>query len=247
MSKTLGDFHLTIEAGSFTDSEIIVLLSENGCGKTVFMRMLAGLLPADDGTKMPEFHVSYKPQKISPKSEMSVRSLLFKNLGTSWQHPQFQTDVFKPMKIEELLDQDVKKLSGGELQRVAIVLALGKPANLYLIDEPSAYLDAYQRIVVSKVIKRFIMNSRKTAFIVEHDFIMATYLADRVIVYSGEPSVKCTASAPQNLVEGMNAFLKQLDITLRRDPTHFRPRINKYHSQMDMLQKQSGCYFHVDV
>ena len=54
-----------------------------------------------------------------------------------------------------------------------------QPADIYLIDEPSAYLDSEQRILASKVIKRFIMHSKKTAFIVEHDFIMATYLADR--------------------------------------------------------------------
>ena len=58
-------------------------------------------------------------------------------------------------------------------------LALGKKAGVYLIDEPSAYLDSEQRMITSKVIKRFVLNSNKTAFVVEHDFIMATYLADR--------------------------------------------------------------------
>jgi ATP-binding cassette subfamily E protein 1 len=84
-----------------------------------------------------------------------------------------------PMGIEILKDLEVKKLSGGELQRVAICLVLGKKANVYLIDEPSAYLDSEQRMIASKVLKRFILNTSKTAFIVEHDFIMATYLADR--------------------------------------------------------------------
>ena len=82
-----------------------------------------------------------------------------------------------------------------------------QPADIYLIDEPSAYLDSEQRIVASKVIKRFILHAKKTAFIVEHDFIMATYLADKVIVYEGRPSIDCTANAPQSLVSGMNKFL----------------------------------------
>src|SRR5271154_2413059 len=102
----------------------------------------------------------------------------------------------------------VTNLSGGELQRVALVLCLGKPADIYLIDEPSAYLDSEQRIVTAKVIKRFILHAKKTAFIVEHDFIMATYLADRVIVFSGTPSIDALASTPQTMVTGMNAFLK---------------------------------------
>lgn len=62
----------------------------------------------------------------------------------------------KPMKIEEIMDQEVQNLSGGELQRVALVLCLGKPAEVYLIDEPSAYLDSEQRLVAAKVIKRFV-------------------------------------------------------------------------------------------
>ena len=82
-----------------------------------------------------------------------------------------------------------------------------QPADIYLIDEPSAYLDSEQRIVASKVIKRFILHAKKTAFVVEHDFIMATYLADRVIVYEGQPSIDCTANGPQSLLTGMNLFL----------------------------------------
>jgi ATP-binding cassette, sub-family E, member 1 len=103
-----------------------------------------------------------------------------------------------------LLDNEVKKLSGGELQRVAIVLALGKPCDIYLIDEPSAYLDASQRVIASKVIKRWINTSERGAFIVEHDLIMATYLADSVIVFDGIPSKETYCSSPEGLISGMN-------------------------------------------
>merc|ERR1712182_148977 len=104
-----------------------------------------------------------------------------------------------PMLIDAIADQEVQNISDGELQRVALVLALGKPANIYLLDEPSAYLDVEQRIVATRVIKRFILHAKKTAFIVEHDFIMATYLADRVIVYDGVPGQETTARAPESL------------------------------------------------
>jgi len=134
-------------------------------------------------------------------------------------------------------------LSGGELQRVAIIVALGKPADIYLIDEPSAYLDSEQRIIASRVIKRFILHAKKTAFIVEHDFIMATYLADKVVVYEGEPGIDCVARSPESLLTGMNRFLKALEITFRRDPANFRPRINKMDSVKDKDQKLSGNFF----
>ncbi|CAG8470274.1 1234_t:CDS:2 [Cetraspora pellucida] len=239
MVKTLGNFEITIKAGEFTDSEIIVMLGENGTGKTTFIKLLAGGMKADGEEQVPELNVSYKPQKISPKFPGTVRMLFLKKIKSMFMHPQFQTDVVKPMQIENIIDQEVANLSGGELQRVAIVLALGHPADIYLIDEPSAYLDSEQRIVAAKVIKRFILHNKKTAFVVEHDFIMATYLADRVVVYEGRPSIKAMANSPQSLLSGMNKFLSSLHITFRRDPSNFRPRINKADSLKDKEQKSS--------
>lgn len=119
---------------------------------------------------------------------------------------------------------------------------------------------SYLILGVSKLKKydRFILHAKKTAFVVEHDFIMATYLADRVIVYEGTPSVDCVANryvytivdppywsiySPETLLSGMNKFLKSLDITFRRDPSNYRPRINKLDSQKDKEQKESGNFF----
>lgn len=248
MTKQLGGFHLTVEAGSFSNSEIVMMLGQNGTGKTTFIRMLAGLLKPDgDDDTVPKLNVSYKPQKIAPKYPGSVRQLLHSKIRGAYQHPQFVADVMRPMQIEEIIDNKVTTLSGGELQRVAIVLCLGKPADIYLIDEPSAYLDSEQRVVAAKVLKRFILHAKKSAFIVEHDFIMATYLADRVIVYTGQPAVDATANSPQDLLTGMNRFLKDLDITFRRDPTNYRPRINKLQSVKDKEQKSAGTYFYLDT
>jgi len=267
-SKLMGSFQLDVKPGDFADSEIIVMLGQNGTGKTTFIRMLAGLLKPDDlrtdeqkakdeadaeeewnltgiepKAGLPTLNVSYKPQTISAKFDGSVSELLMMKIRDSYLHPQFQSDVTKPMLIDPIRDQNIQHLSGGELQRVAITLALGKPADIFLIDEPSAYLDVEQRIVAARVIKRFILHAKKTCFVVEHDFIMATYLADRVIVYEGQPGIHCTASAPMSLLQGMNMFLAQLEITFRRDPTNFRPRINKTESVKDREQKLAGNYF----
>lgn len=259
MCKTLIDesgktqFKLNVEEGYFTHSEIIVLLGQNGTGKTTFIKMLAGLknyspdLDSDGlQVELPQLNISYKPQTINPSFDGSVRQILQNKIKNAYLHTQFQTDVFKPLEIDKLLDMNVKTLSGGELQRVAITLCLGTPADVYLIDEPSAYLDAEQRINAAKVIKRYLMHTRKTGFIVEHDFIMATYLADKIILYDGIPSIECTAHSPQSLLEGMNSFLKQLNITFRRDPTNWRPRINKQNSVKDTEQKLAGNYFFLE-
>jgi len=247
MEKTMGSFHLTVDAGQFSDSEILVLLGENGTGKTTFIRMMAGRLPPDEESgEIPSLNISYKPQKISPKSQGTTRQLLHEKIRDSYIHPQFIADVMRPLKIDDIIDQEVQNLSGGELQRVAMTLCLGKPADVYLIDEPSAYLDSEQRLVAAKVIKRFILHAKKTGFVVEHDFIMATYLADRVIVFEGTPSVKTKANSPQSLLGGMNKFLEQLQITFRRDPNNFRPRINKLDSIKDCEQKLNGNYFFLE-
>ena len=247
LEKSLGNFKLRVDSGSFTDSEIIVMMGENGTGKTTFCRLLAGALKPDSKSNVPQMSISMKPQTITPKFEGTVRQLFFKKIRSMFLSPQFQTDVIKPLKLDDFIDQEVKNLSGGELQRVAIVLALGMPADIYLIDEPSAYLDSEQRIIASRVIKRFIMHAKKTAFIVEHDFIMATYLADRVIVFDGQPGIDAHANKPESLLTGCNTFLKNLDVTFRRDPTNYRPRINKFNSQLDQEQKSGGNYVSLNL
>lgn len=145
-----------------------------------------------------------------------------------------------------MYDNEVQTLSGGELQRVAIVLCLAKPCNIFLIDEPSAYLDSEQRVIASRVMKRWILTSKASAFVVEHDFIMATYMADKVICFEGTPAQETSCTEPQSLISGMNRFLALMDITFRRDPTNFRPRINKHASQKDQEQKSVGNYFLMD-
>jgi len=234
LEKQLGEFRLRVEKGCFNCPEITVLLGENGAGKTTFLRLVADFLTKEK--------LSYKPQKISPKFEGTVSKLLMSKIPTSCVDATFITDVIRPLQIEHLYDRIVSQLSGGELQRVALVLALGKPADIYLIDEPSAYLDSEQRLAASKVIKKFLYSRQKSGFIVEHDIMMVNYLADRIIVFHKEGNLS-TASAPAPVDQGMNTFLSELDITMRRDPGNLRPRINKADSQKDQKQRENKQYY----
>jgi ATP-binding cassette subfamily E protein 1 len=82
MSKTLGEFKLNIEGGGFTNCEIIVLLGENGTGKSTLVTMLAGKLKPDKSdTDIPELSISVKPQTVSPKYDGTVQELLSERLG----------------------------------------------------------------------------------------------------------------------------------------------------------------------
>lgn len=249
-SKTRDNaFVLRVDAGSFVDGEITVMLGQNGTGKSTFLKLLAGRLRADDADGTDGVHgvhgrtVSYKPQAIRPSFRGTVRELVHGALRGAHAAPQFASDVMAPLRMDALMDRTVHTLSGGELQRVALTLCLGKPAELYLIDEPSAYLDSEQRVLAAKVIQRHMRHTRAAAFVVEHDLIMAAYLADRVMTYTGEPGVAATAHTPRDVVDGMHAFLRDLDVTLRRDPETHRPRVNKAGSVQDRAQKASGQYF----
>lgn len=93
MSKTLGNFKLHVQGGQFTDSEIIVMLGENGTGKTTLVRMLAGALKPDNDQQIPKMLVSMKPQKISPKFQGDVRSLFLKKVSPT--KPRIDVDSYK--------------------------------------------------------------------------------------------------------------------------------------------------------
>ena len=276
MSKTLvneagSKFTLHVAKGSFRGGEIVGLLGENGCGKTTFMELLAGHFDEErQGAKpttavdvtdqdgdvegehsLANLGISYKKQNYATglrKFNGTVQELLEKKCQAVCADRLFRLLVLKPRQMEALEKLQVKHLSGGELQRVAITICLGTPATVFLLDEPSAGLDCEQRVVASKVIRRWIISHlQKTAFVVEHDFVMASALSDRVIVYTGEPGVECTANTPQGLQDGFNDFLKQLDVTFRRDPANFRPRVNKKNSSKDREQKAAGTYFIFDA
>ena len=74
--------------------------------------------------------------------------LLLEQIKVAFMHPQFQSDVLKPMNLDNIMDQEVKTLSGGELQQVVIVLALGrllcdKGVSLFCVYSHYCFFRAY--------------------------------------------------------------------------------------------------------
>jgi ABC-type oligopeptide transport system ATPase subunit len=150
--------------------------------------------------------VSWKRQHNAPrfrKFKGNVNQLLERTIQAGLADRLFRLLVMRPLKIEMMAELPVTSLSGGELQRLAICICLGTPAQVYLIDEPSAGLDCEQRVMVSSVIRRWVVTHlRKTAFVIEHDFLMATALSDRIVEYIGQPGVECTAQVRESLACG---------------------------------------------
>ena len=243
-STTTTTFTLNVQPGGWNNSDVILIVGQNGTGKTTLVRYMAGLVRGSE--QPPEFHISYKPQHIKPQFEGTVAELLQTKIGSSLLTSSlFRSDVLNPLEISALMDLRVKELSGGELQRVAITLALGKPADLYLLDEPSSFLDVEMRLAAATAIRRFIKHAQKTCLVVEHDLLMGMYMADRVITFTGVPGLHCTAHEAVDKETGMNAFLKDLNVTIRQDPETMRPRVNKPNSTKDKEQKQLNQYYMV--
>jgi ATP-binding cassette subfamily E protein 1 len=239
-------FQLDIMAGDFNENEIVLLIGENGTGKSSFIKMIAGDVKTEGKAKFPKLVVSHKEQNPYIEFDGTVRQLLEYKVNRAMCDSTFTTSVLRPLKITNLMDDQVSSLSGGQMQKLSIALCLGAPADVYLLDEPSAYIDVDDRLYVAKIIKQYTNLKNKTTFLVEHDIIMATSISDRVIVFDGEPGIACRANTPQPLQSGINQFLKSINVTMRKDTMSRRPRINKIGGNRDTEQKKAGNYFLIE-
>ena len=244
LSKDFGEFRMDITGGSVKIGESVGIVGPNATGKTTFVKILAGVIEADSGTLDGKVKVSYKPQYISADFDGTVQDLLLMKNYETITSGFFTGEVIEPLGIKFLMDKKVSRLSGGELQRVAITMCLSNEAEMYLFDEPSAYLDSNQRMVAAKTIRRMMEKTGRSAMIVDHDVYFLDMVSDSLMVFGGEPGHHGIGDGPYDMREGMNRFLSAVDITFRRDADTHRPRINKPDSRLDREQKSNGEYYY---
>ncbi len=224
-------FELEVESGEIHENHVVAIVGKNGTGKTSFVRALAGEIDTTNGKLNLDLVVSYKPQYLFTDSEDIVRDVVFKE--------KINKKISSVFNLGVLMGKKIKELSGGELQRFSIARCLAKDADVYLIDEPSAYLDIEERISTAKAIKDIMVEREKTAFVVDHDLLLVSYLADSAINFSGISGKVGKAGKMKSFEEGVGELLKSLDVTLRKDKESGRPRINKKGSVLDRKQKEN--------
>jgi ATP-binding cassette subfamily E protein 1 len=243
LEKHYPAFKLSVADGKIRKGEVVGVVGANALGKTTMMKMLAGVEKPDKGKVDVKAKISYKPQYLSQEYEGDVRSLLDAAYEKPVEGTSIEEQIVLPIGVKKLYDKMVKNLSGGELQKVAVVACLLREADIYAFDEPSAFLDVEDRIALAKFIQRFVRAQGKSAVIIDHDLQLIDLVSDTLIVFVGKPGVEGHATETLQKAHGMNVFLQGLELTYRRDPDSNRPRVNKIDSRLDRAQKESGNYY----
>ena len=257
-----GEFSLEVEGGEIRRNEVLGIVGPNGIGKSTFAKLLTGALEADrvgprrmDRSSGDEprdegnadlgldLDISYKPQYVTIDQHNRV-DVFLSSITDQFGSSYWNTEIAQPLQLERIMEQNLADLSGGERQRVAIAACLSDRADLYLLDEPSAHLDVEQRVLATRAIRRYAEQQNATVLVIDHDIYMIDLLADRLMVFDGEPAVSGRAGTPQPMRDGMNEFLANLEVTFRRDERTSRPRINKPDSQLDREQREQGEYYY---
>ena len=232
--------------------KVLGLIGQNGIGKSTMLSILSGELrmnlgkfsdeiPNDEaiinffkGSELQQYfidlfsnklNVVHKPQNITliPKHVSGrVYDLLKKN-----DIDNNLDKITEELNLKNILDRELSVLSGGEVQRVAIAAAYLKNADIYLIDEPSSYLDVSERINMAKLI-RSLTDKNKTVVVVEHDLAILDYLSDYISLFYGVPGVYGIISHPQGVRVGINIYLngyiKDENVRIRDEPIQFHER-----------------------
>ncbi|MEM4605730.1 MAG: ribosome biogenesis/translation initiation ATPase RLI [Candidatus Pacearchaeota archaeon] len=231
--KSLDAFKLQVSEGEIKEGHVYGILGKNGVGKTTFLKCIAGIDEIENKKKINlNLKISYKPQYLFSDSEEKVFDVVSKE--------KIKKNLWSSFDLEVLFNRKIKDLSGGELQRFFIAQCLSKDADIYFLDEPSAFLDVEERVRLAKVINDYIKQEGKTAFVIDHDLLLISYLADSILLFKGERSKFGKLDYVRDFFSGLSDLLKELDITIRKDKEINRPKINKKDSVLDREQKEKN-------
>jgi len=231
--------------------KVVGIIGRNGIGKTTAIRVLAGVLKPNLGRikkdnceatheelinyfkgteaqiffekrKKGEIKISYKPQQVDMIPQQfsgTVKELLKKA-----DEKKIFDEITKKLELTKILNHDIKNISGGELQRVAIAAIVMKKANVYFFDEPASYLDIKQRLKISKFI-RTLADEKTAVMVIEHDLIILDYMTDFVHLMYGKEGAFGVVSMIKTTKAGINVYLSGY---LKEENVRFRDHEIKF-------------------
>src|SRR3989344_3758559 len=244
LEKKFETFKLKVNEVKLHRGEVLTIMGSNGLGKSTFLKMISGVLKPDN-IDIQNLKISYKPQYLEFNIDGNVESYLRSIADSEFDSGWYKTNILEKLNVQNILNNEIKKLSGGELQKMHIVACLTNPtAELIAMDEPSAFIDVEDRLKVAEIIRDYVMMKDIAAIVVDHDIQFIDYLADSMIIFEGIPTKEGHVSSTLSKRDGMNRILTNLDITYRRDKETGRPRINKPGSQLDQEQRRKGEYYY---
>jgi len=244
LEKKYPTFSVSVDEGRVRKGEVVGVMGANALGKTTMMRMIAGVERPDAGEVDKKVKIAYKPQYLQNDADVEVVALLDRACGGQIEGSLEEEQVVDPLRIKKLYNKSVKNLSGGELQKVAVATCLLQRADLYALDEPSAFLDVEDRIAVAKFLQKFVRSFGKSAIVIDHDLQLMDLVSDSMVIFEGTSGLEGRATSPMPKPEAMNRFLGTLDMSFRRDERSMRPRVNKIDSRLDKDQKSSGNFYY---
>ena len=244
LKKTFASFKLETEKIEIRKNEVLTIMGANGLGKTTFLKLISKELEDDKKTKLPKLKIIFKHQHLDNNIETTVKEFLKEKASQEYSSGWYKTNILEKLNIKAILNNKIKNLSGGELQKVHIAKALSQECDLILMDEPSAFIDVEDRLKVAEVIKEFTIKKEIATIVVDHDIQFIDYISDSMLVFTGKPGKEGKIEGPLTKINGMNKVLKILDITYRKDKETQRPRINKPDSQLDKEQRIKNKFYY---
>ena len=243
ITKKFDRFQLDIKSGSIKKEEIIGIIGANSLGKTTFLKILSGIEKPNKGKIEKNVKIAYKPQYLDNTHDILVKDLLIQQSIDG--KTELQQELMKSFNINKIIEKKINQLSGGELQKLSIMSCLSMDADIFALDEPSAFIDIEDRIMLGKIINKFIKTYGKSAIIADHDLQLIDVISDSIMIFNGRSGIYGNTTPPLTKEIAMNLFLKELKITYRRDIESGRPRVNKNNSKLDREQKLSGNYYYI--
>lgn len=164
---------------SLNSGEIVAIIGANGCGKSTFAKIVAGVLPSDQRKKpLAVSSVGYMPQK-----NFAFRMTTRKNILLANNDPVRADVLMKTINLQHLADKQAHKLSGGETARMALARLMMKEYALVLLDEPTAAMDMESTLLAEQLIMHYVKQTRCALVLVTHSLQQAKRIADRIMFF----------------------------------------------------------------